>query len=56
VAQRPNRAEALLKELGSLTAVWNVTEAQFVEIKISEKQRFGPVKAKKLFALLHSIA
>ena len=51
----PATAEALLKELGSLTAVWNATEAQFADIKISEKQRFGPVKAKKLFALLHSI-
>ena len=51
----PATAEALLKELGSLTAVWAATEAQFAEVKISEKQRFGPVKAKKLFALLHSI-
>ena len=52
----PATAEALLKELGSLTAVWNATEEQFANIKISEKQRFGPVKAKKLFGLLHSIA
>jgi ERCC4-type nuclease len=51
----PATAETILKELGSLTAVWNATEAQFAELKISEKQRFGLVKAKKLFALLHSI-
>jgi ERCC4-type nuclease len=49
-------AEAVLKARGSLTAVWSASEAELTEIKVSEKQRFGPAKAKKLFALLHSTA
>ena len=47
-------AEAVLKARGSLTAVWSASEAELTEIKVSDKQRFGPAKAKKLFALLHS--
>ena len=48
-------AEALLKGFGGhLAGVWAATEEQLAQQKISEKQKLGPAKAKKLYGLLHS--
>jgi ERCC4-type nuclease len=48
-------AEAILKGCGGhLEGVWAATEQQLADLKLSEKQRVGPAKAKKLVSLLHS--
>ena len=48
-------AQAILTSFGSLSSVWRATEAELASVQVG-RQRFGAVKAKRLYDLLHSEA
>jgi hypothetical protein len=47
-------AQAILTALGGLPQVWGATMAELAAVQVG-KQKFGEVKAKRLYELLHPV-